>query len=142
MVRIVRPAASVNPNNFRFSAMARRALMMPMRLAWMIGMICSLASWAAAPAVPAQYGWQRNAMYVYRVNIESAEEGYQPSLRGDVVYLCRASNPHGFTLRCYNFAVLQRHAKNREAPLCRSSPTRLPVSLLGKTDDRKKDRCC
>jgi len=112
MVRAVRPAASVNPNNFRFSAMARRALMMPMRLAWMIGMIYSLAAWAAAPVVPAQYGWQSNAMYVYRVNIESAEEGYQPSLRGDVVYLCRASNPHGFTLRCYNFAVLQRHSKS------------------------------
>ncbi len=112
MVRPVRLAASVNPNNFRFSAMARRALMMLMRLAWMIGMICSLAAWAAAPAVPTQYAWQRNAMYVYRVNIESAEEGYQPSLRGDVVYLCRASNPHGFTLRCYNFAVLQRHSKS------------------------------
>ena len=112
MVRAVRPAASVNPNNFRFSAVARRALMMPMRLAWIIGMICSFAAWAAAPAVPTQYAWQRNAMYVYRVNIESAEEGYQPSLRGDVVYLCRASNPHGFTLRCYNFAVLQRHSKS------------------------------
>jgi hypothetical protein len=109
MVRPVRLAASVNPNNFRFSAMVRRALMMSMRLALMIGMICSLAAWAAAPT---EYAWQRNAMYVYRVNIESAEEGYQPSLRGDVVYLCRASNPHGFTLRCYNFAVLQRHSKS------------------------------
>ena len=83
--------------------------MMSMRLALMIGMICSLAAWAA---VPSQYAWQRNVMYVYRVNIESAEEGYHPSLRGDVVYLCRASNPHGFTLRCYNFAVLQRHSNS------------------------------
>jgi len=102
----------MNRNNFLFSAMVHRALMMSMRLALMIGMICSLAAWAVAPAVPSQYAWQRNVMYVYRVNIESAEEGYQPSLRGDVVYLCRASNPHGFTLRCYNFAVLQRHSNS------------------------------
>ena len=86
--------------------------MMSMRLACMVGLICSLAAWAAVPAVPSQYAWQRNVMYVYRVNIESAEEGYQPSLRGDVVYICRASNPHGFTLRCHNFAVLQRHSNN------------------------------
>jgi hypothetical protein len=92
--------------------MGRHALIMQMRFAWMIGMICSLTAWSAAPGVPAQYSWQRDTMYVYRVNIESAEEGCRPSLRGDVVYLCRASNPHGFTLRCYNFAVLQRHSKS------------------------------
>ena len=92
--------------------MAYHALIMQMRFAWIIGMIYGLTAWSAVPVVPAQYSWQRDVMYVYRVNIESAEEGYRPSLRGDVVYLCRASNPHGFTLRCYNLAVLQRHSKS------------------------------
>ena len=68
-------------------------------------------AWAAGAPVPEQYGWRRDAMYVYRVNIETREADYTSSLRGEVVYLCRAANPHGFTLRCYNFATLQRHSK-------------------------------
>ena len=62
-------------------------------------------------AVPSQHGWKRDAMVVYQVNVESAEPEYFPSLRGPVVYLCRAANPHGYTLRCYNQAAIQRHAK-------------------------------
>ena len=76
-----------------------------MMLIWMWTVAATLGS------VPAQHGWQRDAMVVYQVNVESAEPEYFPSLRGPVVYLCRAANPHGFTLRCYNQAVIQRHAK-------------------------------
>jgi hypothetical protein len=111
MVGADRPAASVNPNNFRFSAPTRHALMMPMRLVAAICLFACVLAWSAEPIVPAQYGWRRDAMYVYRVNIETREADYISSLRGEVVYLCRAANPHGFTLRCYNLATLQRHSK-------------------------------
>lgn len=111
MVGVACPAASVNPNNFRFSAPARHVLMMPMRLVAAICLFACVLAWSAEPIVPAQYGWRRDAMYVYRVNIETREADYISSLRGDVVYLCRAANPHGFTLRCYNLATLQRHSK-------------------------------
>jgi HEAT repeat protein len=111
MVGAARLAASVNPNNFRFSAPARHVLMMPMRWVAAICLFACVLAWSAEPIVPAQYGWRRDAMYVYRVNIETNEGEYTSSLRGDVVYLCRATNPHGFTLRCYNLATLQRHSK-------------------------------
>ena len=84
---------------------------MPMREAVIISLLAGAVAWAAGAPVPEQYGWRRDAMYVYRVNIETHEADYISSLRGDVVYHCRAANPHGFTLRSYNLATLQRHSK-------------------------------
>jgi len=101
----------LNRNNFRFPSAPPRALMMPMRR---IATIIALASpcLAAAP-VPAQYGWERDAMYAYRVKIQTTESGtkarYISSITGHVVYHCRAANPHGFTLRAYNETALARH---------------------------------
>ena len=73
---------------------------------------------ATEPAVPAQYGWQREGLYVYRVNVETAEGRYRARYSGPVIYLCRAANPHGFTLRCYNRAQLHRftHSNRRFPP--------------------------
>ena len=66
---------------------------------------------AAAAPVPGGHAWARDGAYVYRVRVDSVEADYLPSLRGEVVYLCRAANPHGFTLRCHNFLTLQRHSR-------------------------------
>lgn len=76
----------------------------------------ALAAWlgegafAVAAPVPGEHAWGRGGAYVYRVRVDSQEAKYLPSLRGEVVYLCRAANPHGFTLRCHNFLTLQRHS--------------------------------
>jgi len=67
--------------------------------------------------VPAQYGWQREGLYVYRVTVETTEGRYRARYAGPVIYLCRAANPHGFTLRCYNRAQLHRFTlANRRFP--------------------------
>ena len=72
---------------------------------------------ATEPTVPAQYGWQREGLYVYRVNVETTEDRYHARYSGPVIYLCRAANPHGFTLRCYNRAQLHRFTlANRRFP--------------------------
>ena len=79
-----------------------------MRLAW--AMLVSFGLDTAAEPVPGEYAWARDGAYVYRVRVDSKEVKYLPSMRGEVVYLCRAANPHGFTLRCHNFLTLQRHS--------------------------------
>ena len=84
-----------------------------MRLALVYGLVVGAAlamGWAEAAAVPEEHAWERDGAYVYRVRVDSKEAKYLPSLRGEVVYLCRAANPHGFTLRCHNFLTLQRHS--------------------------------
>ena len=73
-------------------------------------MLVSFGLDTAAEPVPGEYAWARDGAYVYRVRVDSREVKYLPSLRGEVVYLCRAANPHGFTLRCHNFLTLQRHS--------------------------------
>lgn len=63
----------------------------------------------ASPAVePLQFKWERGESYVYRVRIEAQEKEYKAKLAGNVVFTCRAANPHGFTLRCHDFLVLNR----------------------------------
>ena len=87
-----------------------------MRWAWIL-LLISGAALAAEVTVPAQYGWQREGLYVYRVTIETTEGRYRARYAGPVIYLCRAANPHGFTLRCYNRAQLHRFTLvNRRFP--------------------------
>jgi hypothetical protein len=84
-----------------------------MRLVLVFGLAAATvaaAGWAVAAPVPGGHAWAREGAYVYRVRVDSQEAKYLPSLRGEVVYLCRAANPHGFTLRCHNFLTLQRHS--------------------------------
>ena len=87
-----------------------------MRWAWIL-LLISGAALAAEVTVPAQYGWQREGLYVYRITIETTEDRYRARYAGPVIYLCRAANPHGFTLRCYNRAQLHRFTlANRRFP--------------------------
>ena len=84
-----------------------------MRLVLVFGLAAATVAapgWAVAAPVPGGHAWGREGAYVYRVRVDSQEAKYLPSLRGEVVYLCRAANPHGFTLRCHNFLTLQRHS--------------------------------
>jgi YHS domain-containing protein len=87
-------------------------LIAAMRLVWMTALAVGLGegAFAVAAPVPGEHAWARDGAYVYRVRVESQEAKYLPSLRGEVVYFCRAANPHGFTLRCHNFLTLQRHS--------------------------------
>ena len=99
-------------NNFHFAVRANNGLIAAMRLVWMTALAVGLGegAFAVAAPVPGEHAWARDGAYVYRVRVESQEAKYLPSLRGEVVYLCRAANPHGFTLRCHNFLTLQRHS--------------------------------
>ena len=83
-----------------------------MRLALGFGLVVGAMAvgLSTAAPVPAKHAWARDGAYVYRVRVDSQEAKYLPSLRGEVIYLCRAANPHGFTLRCHNFLTLQRHS--------------------------------
>lgn len=63
----------------------------------------------AAEPPPVPFGWRQDETYVYRVAIVAQEKDYVASARGHAVYLVRAANPHGFTLRCHNFLSVQRH---------------------------------
>ena len=56
--------------------------------------------------MPAQYGWQREGLYVYRVTIETTEGRYRARYAGPVIYLCRAANPQSFesAVRLYGSA--------------------------------------
>lgn len=75
----------------------------------MVAGLCASVS-AAPPASPLTHTWKRNSMQVYRVTVSSEEKKYLPSLRGHLVFTCRAANPHGFTLRSHRFLSAQRHA--------------------------------
>ncbi len=77
---------------------------------WGMALAGGILSTRGGEAPALSMGWRMDESYAYRVAVIAHEKEYVASLRGHVVYVVRAANPHGFTLRCHDQLSVQRHS--------------------------------